>query len=103
MSTSDGFIEYLLDQMSEIDGIRSRKMFGGYGIYKHSIIFGIVVDEVFYIKGHDQNIALIKSLNSQPFSYTNKNGKLVSMRYWAVPVDTLEDREQLLSLIEQSV
>lgn len=103
MAQSDGFIEYLLDQISEIDGVRAKKMFGGYGIYKYTTIFGIVVDDIFYLKGNDTNAAAINSLNSTQFSYTNKNGKRVSMKYWAVPEDILEDREHIISLVEQSL
>jgi DNA transformation protein and related proteins len=43
---SDGFKDFVLDQLADLSGITCRAMFGGYGLYRQEIFFGIVY------KGH---------------------------------------------------
>ena len=38
----DGFKDFVLDQLTELRGLRCRAMFGGYGLYCTGFFFGII-------------------------------------------------------------
>ena len=95
------YCAYLLDLLSPYGSITSRAMFGGYGLYKNGIIFGIVVDDEVYFKVDGTNQAQYEELDSEPFSY-EKNGKSVKLSYWKVPLEVLENEELLERWLEHS-
>jgi DNA transformation protein len=39
---SDGFKDFVLDQLADLRGVTARAMFGGYGLYRSVTFFGIV-------------------------------------------------------------
>jgi DNA transformation protein len=80
--------------LSLFGDIKSRRMFGGYGIYKNGIITGIIVDNELYFKTDEITALDYKSKNSFPFTYDSK-GKIVQLSYWNVPDDVIEDKNLL--------
>jgi DNA transformation protein len=102
--SSKEFHDYVMqDIFVDIEGITSRKMFSGYGIYLHGIIFGLIIDDELYFKVGENNINDYKRLNSHPFTYLNTKGKEIVMPYWIVPSEILEDNDALRELILNSV
>ncbi len=98
------FVEYILhDALQGIRGVTAKAMFGGHGLYKDGVIFGIIADEALYFKVDDQNLSLYKELGSKAFTYEGKGRKRIAMSYWEVPSDVLEDREQLSEWVDASV
>ena len=91
----NGFVEYVLECLAPLGGMRAKKMFGGYGIYKKDTIFGLIADDILYFKIDDSNRADYEAFGSKPFTYEGKNNKQVSMSYWQLPIDILEKHEQL--------
>ena len=90
------FIKYLLDMLSDLGDVRSRAMFGGYGIYHDGVMIGLIASGVFYLKVDDGNRAAFEAAGSKPFTYRRKGQtKAVAMSYWEAPVDVLENREAL--------
>ena len=55
MSVSDEFLEYILDQLSAWGDVTARKMFGGAGLYRDEKMFGLIADDVVYLKVDDSN------------------------------------------------
>ncbi len=97
------FHDYIVhDLMGQIPGITSRAMFGGWGIYKGGVIFAIIVDGELYFKVDDSNRPEFKRMESRAFVYAKKGGKRITMSYWLVPEDVLEDQERLSELIDKS-
>lgn len=98
------FHEFVVhDALVNIDGITSRAMFGGYGLYKDGIIFGIIVDDELYFKVDDTNRKEYESFGSSPFTYEGKNRKKITMSYWKIPEEIIEDRERVSALAIQSL
>ena len=91
-----GYIDYIVDMLSSLENIRSRKMFSGYGIYKDKIFFALVLNDVLYFKTSESDRPTYQSYGSEPFSYTKKNGQQVAMSYWQVPVDIIENQNKLI-------
>lgn len=102
MGYSD-FNEYVVkDLLADVEGIFSRAMFGGYGLYKDGIIFGIIADDELYLKVDTTNKKRFEEFGSHPFEYEGKDYKKVAMSYWVVPEDVLENRELVQELVFQS-
>ena len=101
---SSAFVEYVVhDLLSELDGVQSRAMFGGYGIYRNGAIFAIVVDDELYFKVGPANRSEYEEAGSEPFTYRSKNRrKPVAMSYWKVPAHILEDRPEIARWAEKA-
>ncbi len=99
----NGFAEYVLDVLSPLGNIKSRKMFGGVGFYKDGIFFALIADEILYFKVDDVTRSDYEAYDSKPFSYEGKNKKTVVMSYWEVPVDILENQDKLAAWVHQAV
>lgn len=69
--------------------IRSRAMFGGYGIWCDDLFIAIVVDDQLYLKVDGLTQASFAAVGSTPFVYHGQ-GRAVTMSYWLVPDEALE-------------
>ena len=98
------FADYVVnDLLAGVEGVRAKAMFGGHGVYKNDTMFAIIVDEELYYKVSDLNRKDFESRGSEPFRYTAKGKKRVTMSYWKLPAEILEDRELLLEWTEKSL
>jgi len=94
MAVKDEYLAWVLEQLAGVAQLRSRRMFGGVGLYSGERFFGLIDDDVLYLKvDHRNRIEFIargcKPL--QPF----KDKPEYSMSYYDVPADVLEDVEEL--------
>ena len=69
-------------------------MFGGAGVYRDGIMFGLVSARDLYLKCDDTTSDRFKEAGCRPFVY-EKDGKTVEMSYWSVPEEALDDGELL--------
>ncbi len=42
MTRQDSFKEFVLDQLAAIESVTCRAMFGGFGLYRQGVFFGIL-------------------------------------------------------------
>jgi DNA transformation protein len=91
---TDQFIIYLLDLLGPLGPVRAKKMFGGYGVYLGEAMFGIVVDDVFYLKVDDKNLGEFEEQGLPAFRY-NRRGKEIAMSFFQAPPDAMEEGEIL--------
>lgn len=103
MKTKSDFLEYVLhDAMQGVRGITAKPMFGGYGLYKDGVVFGIIADDELYFKVDDANREEYKRRGSRPFTYEGKNHKMIALSYWEVPAEVQEDRAALTEWVDAS-
>ncbi len=99
--SNSGFVDYIIDLLSQYGNISSRRMFGGYGLYLNKIIFAIIIDDELYFKA-DSDLALEYSkAGSYPFTY-QKNNKTVALSYWYVPAEIIETQDLLKDWFNKS-
>lgn len=94
MANSDGFVRFVLDQLEPLD-VTARKMFGEAGLYSGSVFFGILADDVLYLRVGDSNRASFQRVDSQPF--LPLPGRPPSRKYFSVPVEILESPTDLVA------
>ncbi len=99
-----GFHDFIMsDVLGQIPGVKSRAMFGGWGVYKDGIIFALIDDGKLYFKVGDENKEDFEKFGSGPFKYTMPNGKVTSMSYYELPEQIMEDKEEILNWTNKSV
>lgn len=100
---NSSYIDYILDLLLPLGGIKARKMFGGVGIYKDGIFFALVTgNDIVYFKVDDITRSDYEKYESKPFTY-EKNKKIIALSYWEAPVDILENRDALEVWVEKAV
>ena len=89
MSVSQEYLDYVIDQLTGLGPVKSRRMFGGAGLYLDGVFFGLVADDVLYFKVDDTNKAEYLAAGSGPFKPFGNDS--YAMSYYEVPGDVLED------------
>lgn len=100
MAISDEFFDYVIDQFAGWRPVTARKMFGGAGLYCDGVMFGLIADDVAYLKVDDSNKADFLDAGSSAFNPYPEEGKSVVMPYYEIPADVLEDRDILAEWAE---
>lgn len=104
MTKDNSFHEYVMSEaFHDIDGITSRPMFGGWGIHQDGVFFALIGDGQLYFKVDESNKSDYQKYDSKPFVYTGHKGKDVTMSYWELPAEIMENREELVRWIGKSV
>ncbi len=101
MKPHSDFVNYLLELLEDLENVRAKRMFGGYGIFKEDLMFGLVADEVLYLKVDDQIRADFEALGLGPFVY-QKQDKAMAMSYSETPPEALDSSEDLLPWAEKA-
>ncbi len=93
---ASSFKDYVLDALSELDGVHARSMFGGYGLYLGEDFFGLCKNDAVYFRVDDVSRRDYERLDSRPFVYS-RDGKMRTMAYYEVPVEVIDDRERFVT------
>ena len=73
-----------------------RRMFGGKGIYHEGLIIAVEVGGELMLKADASSAPDFLAAGSQQWTYTGKrHGKLVTMPYWTVPDDAMDDPDEM--------
>lgn len=102
--SSKAFHDYVInDLFHHVEGITSRAMFGGYGIYQHGVFFALIAQDTLYFRVNEQTRPEYEARGSEPFHYLAKDNKQVTITYWEVPSDVMEDPDMLQEWIVKAV
>ena len=97
---TDSFKDFVLDQLGGLRGVTCRAMFGGYGLYRGEAFFGILHRSRLYFKTDVRSRPLYEQRGMKPF---RPNRKQTLRTYYEVPVDVMEDAEQLVVWAGQAI
>jgi DNA transformation protein len=102
MTVSADFLAYVLDQLTELGDVSSRRMFGGVGLYSDESFFGLIAEDTLYLRVDDGNRDEYTARGAAAFRpYADRPG--VSMSYFEAPPEVLEDARQLAAWARRSV
>ena len=96
-------MDYVIDQFAAWDKVSARKMFGGAGLYCDGMMFGLIADDVAYLKVDDSNREDFVKAGSSAFNPYPEKDKSIVMSYYEIPADVLEDREHLSKWAERAL
>ena len=90
--TKDNLLSFVVDQLSGLGDIDTRRMFGGWHISHRGEFFGIVFKERLYFKTSENTRARYEAEGMGPF---RPRSKVTLKTLWEVPVDIIEDADAL--------
>ena len=91
MASSKGYLDFILEQLSELDGISWRAMMGEYIIYYRGKVIGGIYDDRFLVKPTKSAAAMMPNADKE-IPYEGAKEMLL--------VDNVENREFLRDLLE---
>lgn len=94
----DEFIAFLLDQLRPWAPVAARRMFGGHGLFRGGVMFGIVQDDTLFLRTDAGNRPAFEAAGMAPFRYT-RAGRQVALGYHQASPDLLEDGEALVQWV----
>ena len=103
MPVSDEFLNYVVDQLSQWGHVSVRRMFGGAGLYRDGKMFGVIADNVAYLKVDDSNRDEFVKAGSAPFNPYPDKVKTTVMSYYEIPPDVLEEPDELAQWAQRSL
>jgi DNA transformation protein len=102
VSVSADFLAYVLEQLAGLADVSSRRMFGGAGLYSGEFFFGLIAGDVLYLRVDDSNRAEYSARGMAQFRpYADRPH--LSMNYYEVPAEVLEDAAQLVAWARRCV
>lgn len=83
------------DLFAPFGRIMVRRMFGGEGLYRDNVMFGIVFEERIYLKTNEEGRQTFIAEGCRPFVYPMKKGDITSHNYYALPDRLYDDPDEL--------
>ena len=96
------FTHYLQDVFRDIQPITTRRMFGGYGIFKDGLMFALVADDTLYLKVDAINQVDFQQRSLPAFQYS-KGDKTFSMSYHLAPDEIFDQPALAAAWAERSI
>lgn len=103
MPVSASYREYVADQLSALGQVTIKRMFGGAGLYFEGRMFGLLDDDTVYFRVDDETRSEFIARGMGAFHPVRSDPKKVSLNYYQVPAEVLEDSEQLVAWAERAV
>ncbi|MCI6959959.1 MAG: TfoX/Sxy family protein [Oscillospiraceae bacterium] len=89
MASHPDFVDFVVDQLRDAGAIRSRRMFGEYGLFCDGVFFGVICDDQFFVKITPEGQAAFPHLPRVPSHEGARDSFLV---------EDVEDQERMTEL-----
>ena len=96
MVASDGFAEFLREQLSPLGRLTMRRMFGKTGVFCDGLMFGMITEDTLYVRVDDHNKAVFKEAEAAPPLNYEKKGRTIDLSFWRVPERLLDESDELI-------
>ncbi|MEK7705977.1 MAG: TfoX/Sxy family protein [Myxococcota bacterium] len=93
MATSQSTIDFILDQLSAVHGVRTRKMFGEYALYCDDKVVALVCDDQLFVKITAPGKAWVGAGYEEGAAYPGAKPSML------VSAEEIDDHERLAELI----
>ena len=100
MVASDSFAEVLREQLAPLGRVTMRRMFGKTGVFCDGLMFGMVTDNMLYLRVDDLNRSAFREAESfPPLSYAKK-GSTIDLSFWRAPERLFDEPDELVTWAE---
>ena len=97
MVASDSFAEFLREQLAPLGRVTMRRMFGKTGVFCDGLMFGMVTDNMLYLRVDDHNRAVFKEAASFPPLNYEKKGCTIDLSFWRAPERLFDEPDELVT------
>jgi len=103
MPVTDAFRAFTTELFDGLGPIGTKRMFGGLGLYLDDAMFGLVVDDVIYLKTDDALAEQFRAAGSSCFSYETRTGTKSLTSYYELPQGALDSPDDALEWAQKSL
>jgi len=103
MPVSRDFLDFVLEQLETVGELRPQRLFGGVGLYSRELFFGILHDDVLFLKVDETTRPAYVAAGMGPFRPIPEQPEYAMHGYYEVPADVLEDRDALAAWAQLAV
>ena len=97
MVASDGFAEFLREQLAPLGRITMRRMFGKTGVFCDGLMLGMVTDNTLYFRVDEHNRATFKEAECfAPLNY-EKQGRTIDLSFRRAPERLFDEPDELVA------
>jgi DNA transformation protein len=100
MAVSESYRGFVVEQLGRVAPVSAKLMFGGVGIYSQGCFFALVAEDRLYFKVDDATRPDFERAGMEPF---RPFGEDSAMGYYEVPVNVMEDPEQLALWMRKAI
>ena len=100
MAVSDSYLTFVLEQLAGVPKVVTKRMFGGVGIYSGESFFAVIDNDTLFFKVDDELRPTYVKHGMAPFQ---PSAKQTLKSYYEVPVEVVEDDEQLADWARRAV
>lgn len=86
----DEFTAHCVELLSPLGAVRTRRMFGAYGVYVDDLFLAIIAQEQLYLKVDDETRPKFVAAGCEPFRFVEKDGRIMEMSYFQPPEEAIE-------------
>jgi DNA transformation protein len=97
MVASDSFAEFLREQLAPLGRVTMRRMFGKTGVFCDGLMFGVVADNMLYLRVDDLNRAAFREAESFPPLSYEKKGSTIDLSFWRAPERLFDEPDELVT------
>ena len=103
MAAIPAIVELLQEVLNGSGLFKSRRMFGGHGLYLDGTFFAILDDGVLFFKVSDATRPAFEAEGMGPFTYQTKSGEHALNSYWRLPERLLDEPDELRQWVRSAV
>src|SRR5579863_6445669 len=96
MVASDGFAEFLHEQLAPLGRVTMRRMFGKTGVFCDGLMLGMVTDSTLYFRVDDHNRDAFKEAAAFPPLNYEKGGVAIDLSFWRAPERLFDEPDELV-------
>ncbi len=96
MVASDSFAEFLREQLAPMGLVTLRRMFGKTGVFCGGVMFGMVTENMLYLRVDEHNRATFREAKSSPPLNYEKKGATIDLSFWRVPERLFDEPDELV-------
>ena len=97
MVASNGFADFLREQLAPLGRVTMRRMFGKTGVFCDGLMLAMVRDDVLYVRVDDGNRTAFKEAEAfPPLNYAKKGGT-IDLAFWRVPERLFDEPDELVT------
>jgi len=93
---SEEFAAHLCDELDALGPVDHRKFFGGRALRCRGRQFAMIMGETLYFAVNEETRDPYLQRDMAPFAYTTAKGRVEVHKYYEVPGEILDDRDELL-------
>jgi DNA transformation protein len=89
------FVAHCVELLASLGSVRTRRMFGGWGLYVDDLFIALIAFERLYLKADEASRERFAAAGCEPFVH-DAAGKSVSLGYWTAPAEALDSPALML-------